>query len=549
MPLDPSLDLTGDPRFVKVSASDVAGSSRCGRFLALKTRPAVKAVDGWRRLFSPWDERMPIPVVDMIALVRAAHKRNHQTYQAQSAWLAQALDAHKVHRLLRPYIQLAVDNVLEVHDSIEAELGPLRLLPQEELAVGTQDRLLAAWAPLYETADGIREIRRFRVGSARSAEESEKWSVVAAYVAATYRTGAPLKRVRVVEIGAADGTSSVLFDGTQEEARARFAASGRSLAAAAADEDHVVPCRSCGNCKAAGSCRALVPVDGMLGQPDRGHSSRSVSPSELEQYMRCPAQWLLDSGAHLPKEDNSGEGAIRGRAVHRWLQAAHARQAGCNPADLPAPGTGLGLADGVLTEADYELAYPFLLQHVGHCPLTSDADVPALVEEDLYGYDHQAEVVAVTRPDLVYRAGDVLVIREFKTAEQPYGSGRDEAYGRHLQIAFQITMLNSGLLARQKADSGVVELELLTHSERFLWRWDAGDPAVAAAAMADVRRAVQDWHSDNTWKTKTGPHCAWCPVRRWCPDSDKWQVGHSAAADGGGALALTPVPATDEPPF
>lgn len=145
MPLDPSLDLTGDPRFVKVSASDVAGSSECGRFLALKTRPAVKAVDGWRRLFSPWDERVPIPVVDVLALVREAHKRNrnHESYQAQSAWLGQALDARKVHRLLRPYIRLAVDNVLEAHDSIEAELGPLRILPQEELTVGTQDRLLA----------------------------------------------------------------------------------------------------------------------------------------------------------------------------------------------------------------------------------------------------------------------------------------------------------------------------------------------------------------------------------------------------------------------
>ena len=36
MPLDPSLNLTGDPRFVKIGASDVAGSSVCGRFLALR---------------------------------------------------------------------------------------------------------------------------------------------------------------------------------------------------------------------------------------------------------------------------------------------------------------------------------------------------------------------------------------------------------------------------------------------------------------------------------------------------------------------------------
>ena len=264
--------------------------------------------------------------------------------------------------------------------------------------------------------------------------------------------------------------------------------------------------------------------------------------------MRCPAQWLLASGAHLPKDDTGGEGAIRGRAVHRWLQAAHSRQSGCSPADLPAPGAGLGLAHGVLTEADYELAYPFLVQHVGHCPLTADGDVPALVEEDLYGYDHQAEVVTVTRPDLVYRRGDSLVIREFKTAEQPYGSGRDEAYDRHLQIAFQIAILNSGLLARYEAGSGTVELELLTHSERFLWKWDASDPAVAAMAMGQVSRAVQDWHGDSTWKTRTGPHCAWCPVRRWCPDGEEWQASLSAA-DGVGQPVLMPVHAVDKPPF
>ena len=47
-----------------------------------------------------------------------------------------------------------------------------------------------------------------------------------------------------------------------------------------------------------------------------------------------------------------------------------------------------------------------------------------LADENLYCYDHDAEVVPVIRPDLLYRAGDRLVIREFKTAERPYESGR-----------------------------------------------------------------------------------------------------------------------------
>ena len=548
MPLDPSLNLTGDPRFVKVSASDVAGSSVCGRFLALKTRPAVKAVDGWRRLWSPsWDERLPVPVVDIIALVREAHEHDFATYEAQAAWLDEAIGDHKIHRLLRPYIRLAVDNILEAHELIEAELGPLRLLPGD-LWVGTVTRKLTAWAPLYETADGIREIRRFRQGSVRADEDSGRWSVIAAYVAATYRAEPPPRRVRVVEIGAVDGSSAVLFDGTVAEACTRFRASGRSLAAAAADDDHVVPCRSCGDCKAAGSCRALVPVDGMLGQPGRGHSSRSVSPSGLEQYVRCPGQWLLDAGVHLPKEEAGGDGAFRGRAVHRWLQVAHSRQVPCTDADLPAPGSGLGLADGVLSEDEYEVAYPFLAQHAGRCPLRADAGSPALVEENIYGYDHDAEVVPVIRPDLVYRDGDRLIIREFKTAEKPYESGRDEAYDKHLQIAFEITMLNSGLLTHLGASSGVVQLELLTDSDQFVWIWDASDPVVAGVAAGTVRRAAEGWHDDRSWKTEPGPYCVWCPVRRWCPDREVWQVG--PVTPGVGTSAVPPTAsADDEPPF
>ena len=215
----------------------------------------------------------------------------------------------------------------------------------------------------------------------------------------------PARRVRVVEIGVLDGSSVVLFDGTAAEARAEFLAHGRSRAAAAADNDHVVPCRSCGDCKAAGVCRALVPVDEMLGQRQRGLSSRSVSASELEQYVRCPGQWLLDSGAHLPREEADGDGAFRGRAVHRWLQAAHARQLPCTSADMPVPGSGLGLADGVLTETEYEIAYPFLMQHAGLCPLAAEMSSPVLADENIYGYDHDAEVVPVIRPDLLYRAG------------------------------------------------------------------------------------------------------------------------------------------------
>ena len=527
MPLDPALNLTGDPNVVKVSATDVSGTCECGRFLGLKTRPNVKVIDGWQKLF-PQGDRAPFPLGDIVDLLAEADGQEFTTYEAQSSWLAEAIDRRGVHRLVRPYITVAVENILETHESIESEVGRLRLLATNPQA-GTSNRKLTAWAPLYRTDDGIREIRKFRLGSVRADEESMRWALIGAYVAAEYRGGSPPHRVRVIEIGAVDGSFKVLFDDTAAEARSRFHARGKELARAAAENDHVVTCHSCGDCKTAGSCRAPIRVDGVLKQSGRGYSSRSVSAKDLDQYAQCPAQWLLYSELHLPSDYEGGDGSARGLAVHKWLRAAHAHGVSCADADLPQPGRGLGPAEGILTEEEYETAYPFLVQHSRQCPLGGDA-VLVLADENVYGYDHHAEVVPAIRPDLMYRVGDRLVIREFKTAEQPYEAGRDEAYNGFLQVPFSIGMLKEGLIQHYGATSGTVEFELITRSQAFVWTWEVDSPAITNVAAGDVARAVTNWHADHTWATKPGPHCAWCPVRRWCLDSDAWQSQTPAGA-------------------
>jgi hypothetical protein len=199
-----------------------------------------------------------------------------------------------------------------------------------------------------------------------------------------------------------------------------------------------------------------------------------------------------------------------------------------------------------LTETDYQVAYPYLSQHIRQCPL-NDPDVQVeVIEQDIYGYDHLAEVVPVTRPDLMYRAGNRLVIREVKTAAAAYESGRAEAYDKHMQIPFLLTMLNSGLLEAYGAAAGTVELELLTSTEGFVWSWDATDPAVAGVAAGLVSRSVEAWHTDATWDTRPSPLCAWCPVRRWCPDRDAWQEQATAGESTPSAAAS---PSEEEPPF
>lgn len=83
MPLDPTLNLTGDPDVVKVSASDVSSTCECGRFLGVKTRPKVKVIDGWQRLFTQGD-RAPFPLGDIVDFLVEADHHDFSSYEAQS---------------------------------------------------------------------------------------------------------------------------------------------------------------------------------------------------------------------------------------------------------------------------------------------------------------------------------------------------------------------------------------------------------------------------------------------------------------------------------
>jgi hypothetical protein len=352
----------------------------------------------------------------------------------------------------------------------------------------------------------------------------------------------------VVEIGAVDGSLAVLFDGDPVTAVAAFRGNGKARAAELTEQDDVVPCRECGTCKIAGVCEALLPVTGMLGQTKPGYRFRSVAPSALEQYRLCPAQWLLDRELHLPKNKGIAEAQARGQAVHEWLKAAHQRGIGCRPEDLPEPGGDLGLAAGGLSEEEYAVAFPYLMQHLPNCPLGIAGTVVVAVEENMYSFDHDAQVIPVTKPDLIYRIGERLIVREFKTAAAVPAHGKDEAYSQHFQVPFLLAMLTSGLAERHGATAGTVELELLTSTGSELWTWDTDHALTARVAAGDVRRGVDDWHNDDTWPTRPGQHCGWCSVRRWCPDRDAYIAGPAGPAESIRADDPTPV-STELPPF
>lgn len=535
------LDLFGDPSMLRVSATDLASAGSCPRHLALKIRPDVKS-RRWRRSFGSEKTFVLGIVTD---LVRAAHSSEWAHDPRHLAgWIAQELERRRVHRLLRPYATVAVTNILEAHWDIEDEIGPLQLF-QSDPAIGTVERTLWVWGPLYRTDDGVREVRRYRLNTAHvePTHDDLLWVQTAAQVAAGFASRDTPTRVRVVEIGAADGSIAVHFDGSPDDADTAFSAEAKHLAGSLGDLAHAIPGRECASCKIAGACEALIPVPEILGQPIKGYASRSVSPADLDRYQRCPAQWLLSSDLNLPKDQAYSGAQTRGLLVHSWLEAAHARGVGCSPDDLPAPGGAIGLAATVMDVADYAIAHPYLRHHVSSCPLATDGVDYVASETAVHGFDHDAEVIAVTKPDLVFRIGDRLVAREVKTTAALPAGGADEIYADNRQVAFLLSMLATGVSAAHGCATATVEVELLTPDTSEVFAWDLDEPGLAEAVRADIAAAAGDWHVDAEWHTRTGPHCAWCPVRRWCPDGHVHDNAESAPS------AAAP-PSDDEPaPF
>ncbi|GAA5112777.1 PD-(D/E)XK nuclease family protein [Haloechinothrix salitolerans] len=479
-------------------------------------------MNGWSRSFpSKWGAQ-PFPLGDVYHIVCDSHGADDiDDWDGLTGWLDKKLDEVGAHRLVRPFIKHAVLNIIDAHESLLHDVGPLSLLARDP-EIGPPDKILTVWGPLYESDNGTREIRRLRVGPVHEMpnDDDRKWTAAAAYVAANYKSCQHITRVRVLEVSCLNGECVVQFDGGPEEAKQLYAAIAQPRAHEIINSDEATPCRSCGDCKAAGTCEALLPVDGMLGQNKRGFKSRSVSPRELEEYMACPGRWLLNSALNLPKDEDVGSAAARGLAVHKWLRWSHLEGNACSLSSLPPP-EEYDDEFPFLSAQEYETAYPYLLLHANDCPLQIPGVELVHAEKDIYGFDRSSQVVTATRPDLVYMLDNELRIREFKTAAAPYSGGRNEAYDRHLQIPFLISYIARGFAAQLDVESAVVELELIAPEERLLWSWDALDPAIVSMAAGNVRRAVDNWHTDDIWNTYPGPHCGWCPVRHWCPDNGK----------------------------
>jgi hypothetical protein len=554
----------------------------CPEFLAAKAHPEVfpRPERYVPRRYHRFETFTLGLVVEAVKLVESGQLRA----AADEAWSAVAVRAvaaaelggaarGEVHPAARRWATYAVATYLETSETLaqqHAAAGgsPLRL--DELRALGHQRdgavREVAVWGLAYASEDGrTRELRTLRLRSPsaarpRTAQEVATYAAVTANGRRVLEGGAarwsdPFEvaladpepdLVRVVDVGLGDGSTVVLWEGTPHQAQSTYGGVARPLVPAVTDGGTPVPQRSCAECKVRPVCTELPTRPGLLGLPDQGTHPRVLAPSKLWTYQVCPAKYLLTTDLRLPAGPREQTASmVRGTRVHRWLEQAHLRGFACGTDDLPADGGGLGdeaarLAAGAgLDPSELRDVVPWLAQHVVVCPFAALPDVAASVpERDVVVDDTDADVLVVTRPDLLLATPAGPVWRETKTLAVMPTLDDLELLPAYPQAAVGVCALADRAVTDPTVMSvsgpapGAVELELLTATGARLVRYDAGDEATVLAARRALAEATYAWHQDDEFPTRPGTACAFCEVAQWCPDANADPVGATVQLDG-----------------
>ncbi|MFF3444117.1 PD-(D/E)XK nuclease family protein [Streptosporangium sp. NPDC002721] len=394
-----------------------------------------------------------------------------------------------------------------------------------------------AWGRRYVSADGgVRELRLLSFGTAKK-ERSNAERAAAAHTAAfgfpsasgygelyrpvrglpAARTARP-RRVRVVDVGCGDGSSTVLADWDLEETLRRYAEHTVPALGRAVDATGHVPGSGCVGCKALNGCTTLHQAPGMLGlAADLSRPRRSVSASDLRTHLECPARFHLTRQLKLrsPRPENAA--ILRGRAVDAWLNERHATRplTGCGHSPGPENPGDWSAGGHVLTGEEAEAGARMIAEHAALCPLDGlDPGERVRVQPQLTCYDPELDVVVIATPDLLHTREGGWIWRETKTA------------GRHLweeralmrtypQLALAVLMMASGVLGGDMRRSRV-ELEMLYPDDGGLEVLDPGLPSVVDEARAVIAEMAGPWQRDTSYSPVPGRHCGGCEALDWC---------------------------------
>lgn len=477
----------------------------------------------------------------------------------QTQWRKQWDDATKLHFALRD-CQLKVARGDSVADAIDAEpslthaqrrflvhaLGLLSTLVDEasdaaNVAYEIVDDDLRCDTPLDNMAGEVtlfaRHLRaidgstheavRMRLKSLRPAtEEDRDWHAVAALTLAYSYGVDDSARIRISEFSLDDGELRCVFEGFRSDARAFYAERGRPVRSAL-EGTLFRPGSGCADCAFLNVCPAVPQRRGVLGIPGRAVATRALTATDLQTYDHCPTAFAVQRRDHLPDGypdstdiDGSQLARDRGLAAHAWLSWAHSRlpSTGCTEADLPAPGTpdadGL-VSDLGLTPDSYDLAYPYLRQHLERCPTGLDGLTGWVSERRIVRYDPDADIVLVSTPDLIGEVDGTgnPIWRETKTA-RTIPPDLDSAMQRYPAFTLNVALLAADSPGRHAMAHA--ELEVLTPNAGATFYISLDDGAAVARAHQILAEIGRRFAADLRFERTPSGACLSCAAHRWC---------------------------------
>jgi hypothetical protein len=529
--------LEGDTGLLRVHASAArTGERACPQYLAAKVRPGLWPAQRTPRK-QPGLAQFPLdPVTVLLDMVEFDGLTLGQAYVRLCAGDLKG----RPHPALLRWAEHGAARYLSAGAALDAARGwaaepASRQWVMQAVPPGGITYELCAWGRQYESADGSkRELRvpTVKAVAARAADPAE--AAAAALVLArgrmslgrprtgeAHRLGRPqpVSCIRVVEVGCADGSSRVIFEGTPDKARRQYDEHARKRLAAVTAGGEYRPGNNCTDCKLLGTCPALPRRPGLLGIPGTGRPARSWSVTNGRHYLACPAQDYLER-LHLPPAADSepGSSVRRGQAVHAWLAGHHARQPvrPCSPEDVPDNPDAWSAGGWRVTGEDARLGVQMIGDHSLVCALQGlPPDAVVLPEHQLLVYDPDASVLVIAKTDLLYEAGGAWVLRETKTTRT---ISEGSLLERYPQAALGIMLLAAGIPGGS-VERNRVELERLTPAGPLLDVLDPSDPDLHAEACRVIRDLAARWRADDRAIAVPGHGCLTCGVSRWCPDA------------------------------
>jgi PD-(D/E)XK nuclease superfamily len=535
------------PTYVRLTPTHLRPRG-CAEQVARKARPDVFTDER-----SPWEPTgvgsFPLGLVRdalLLLLIEGPPAAGRTAHERVTAAIDRAIDEswEDWSPDSRAVVEAGVVGYLEVLESLRADgsLPETRVFP-DIVAVQDPDgdRVeLWAWAIHHVSLDGVlREAHLLRwrdagrvplqdaeadlvahvAGSGVIAEHAKWYQRFEPKRGVTQPPSAQCVRVRIV--GVLDSSTDVRFDGTPAdaaEAASRRVPEHLGLLAGGTTS----PSGGCAGCNVRHVCAGPLRMPGLLGVTGYSPRTRSISPSALWTHRACPRQLHLSRDLGLPRTPMGDSPAlVRGTQVHAWLAAAHARGSACSTVDLPESADGDGVHTPLGWSAEeYATNRPYLLNHLGHCPLDDPSATGLSTEVAVTAWDTDANVILSTRPDTAWRRGDGRwVLRETKTLS-PRGLPEDRTLllDRYTQVAASICLLADGFTADgvPARVPGIVELELLGPDAGAVIEYDASDPVVVLVARTALADRIDAWLFDTTHPVGPNPPCRTCEVFEWC---------------------------------